>query len=41
MNSEDILKKEARSFLLRRYDYLRKLVDREKVDQEPCYYKEK
>lgn len=41
MRSEDKLKKDARSFLLRRYEYLRKLVDREKVDQEPCYYKEK
>jgi hypothetical protein len=41
MNSDNKLNKESRSFLLRRYEYLRQLVDREKVDQEPCYYKEK
>ena len=41
MNSNNDIKKIVNSFFLRRYDHLRKLIDREKIDQEPCYYKRK
>ena len=41
MRSNNDIKKIVNSFFLRRYDHLRKLIDREKIDQEPCYYKRK
>jgi hypothetical protein len=39
MSSNNDIEKNARSFLLRRYDLVRSLIDRELVDQEPCYSK--
>lgn len=33
--------KKSRNFIFRRYGYIRPIIDREKKDQEPCYYKDK